>query len=81
MVYHTNPEGSKGALDDAINQCFLDKSQTYTGAAKKTQGNWKLGSESYWIAIETSNEFLRDPTEELSVTANFDNDPATPNGK
>ncbi|RPA97820.1 hypothetical protein L873DRAFT_1844606 [Choiromyces venosus 120613-1] len=79
-IYHANTDISKGALDNAITQCFLDKSQAYTGAMKKTQGNWKLGDESYWISIETADQYLYDPLEELSVSVNVDDDPKTPAG-
>ncbi|CUS11740.1 unnamed protein product [Tuber aestivum] len=84
LGYRSDPTGQygncKGALDDAITQCFLDKSEAYTGTNKKTQGNWKLGNESYWIAIETADDYLYDPLEELSVSVNVDDDPNTPAG-
>ncbi|PWW73573.1 hypothetical protein C7212DRAFT_331426, partial [Tuber magnatum] len=85
LAYRSDPTGQyencKGALDDAITQCFLNNSQPYAGATKKTQGNWKLGDESYWVAIETADQYLYDPLEELSVTVNVDDDPNTPAGK
>ncbi|KAG0637807.1 hypothetical protein HOY80DRAFT_1050264 [Tuber brumale] len=84
LAYRSNPTGQygncKGALDNIITQCFLDKSQTYSGSTKKTQGNWKLGDESYWVAIETADQYLYDPLEELSVSVNVDDNPATPAG-
>lgn len=70
------------ALGNAITQCFRDTSQPYTGKEGKTQGNWALGGESYWIQIYTSDEFaLYEPTDQAVIGAELDTvdaDPATP---
>lgn len=66
----------------ANSQCFRDNSVPYTGAEGKTQGNWQLNGESYWIQIYTDDEFaLYDAANEVVLdleTETVDNDPETP---
>jgi hypothetical protein len=67
---------------NAISQCFRDTSEPYIGSEGKTQGNWALDGESYWIQIITDDEFaLYNPSEQSLIGIDLDTvdaDPSTP---
>jgi hypothetical protein len=77
-----NYEHCWDALGNAIEQCFRDISESYTGAEGITQGTWSLDGEYYWVQIWTSDEFAIYEPEGQGVIGidldEVDNDPDTP---